>query len=338
MRFYPIVREVLFLLEVEFARTLVLKGLKLLNILHLSKYIFPKIIDKPVTIMGLRFKNPIGLAAGFDKDGDCIDGLADLGFGFIEIGTATPKPQPGNPTPRIFRLPEHKAVLNHMGFNNKGIDYVLDKVAKAKYRGIIGINIGKNANTPIENALDDYLICLRKAYPVASYVAINISSPNTKNLRQLQQGDESRKFIAALKAEQNKLHKEHGKYTPIVLKIAPDLSKEDIQQLAKLLLEFEIDGVIATNTTIDRAIIIDHPLANQDGGISGAPLTAKSTEVIRTLSNELKGMIPIIGVGGIMSAQDAQEKINAGASLVQFYTGLFYDGPKLIKDISEKLN
>jgi dihydroorotate dehydrogenase len=285
--------------------------------------------------MGLNFKNPVGLAAGLDKNGDYIDALAALGFGFIEIGTTTPRPQPGNPKPRLFRLPEHQAIINRMGFNNLGIDHLLNQVKQSSYKGTLGINIGKNFHTPIEKAVDDYLIGLRKAYPAASYIAINISSPNTQNLRQLQQGDESRKLISALKGEQLKLQQEHGKYVPLTLKIAPDLTPDDISRIAKLLLEFEIDGVIATNTTIARDVIANHPLASETGGLSGSPVKDKSTAVVKGLSTELQGKIPIIAVGGISSADDTQEKFAAGASLVQIYSGLIYQGPELIKEIVE---
>ena len=285
--------------------------------------------------MGLDFKNPVGLAAGVDKNGDYIDALAALGFGFIEIGTVTPRPQPGNPKPRLFRLPEHQAIINRMGFNNLGIDHLFAQVKQSRYKGILGINIGKNFDTPIEHAADDYLIGLRKAYAAASYITINISSPNTQNLRQLQQGDESRKLIAALKEEQLKLQQEHGKYVPLALKIAPDLSSEDISRIAKLLLEFEVDGVIATNTTIARDMIANHPLAHETGGLSGSPVKDKSTAVVKGLSAELQGKIPVIAVGGILSADDAQEKFAAGASLVQIYSGLIYQGPELIREINE---
>jgi dihydroorotate dehydrogenase len=314
--------------------------LKLLNaayIAGLSKLLYPAIEDKPVSVMGLSFKNPVGLAAGLDKNGDYINALAALGFGFVEIGTVTPRPQPGNPKPRLFRLPEHQAIINRMGFNNLGIDHLLAQVKQSGYSGILGINIGKNFDTPIEKAADDYLIGLRKAYTSASYITINISSPNTKNLRQLQQGDEIKALIAALKEEQLKLRQEHGKYVPLALKIAPDLTPDEITHIARLLLEFEIDGVIATNTTIARDMIATHPLANEAGGLSGAPVKEKSTFVVRELAAELNGRIPIIAAGGILSAGDAKEKLTAGASLVQVYSGLIYRGPQMIADIVKSL-
>ncbi|MGZ8192518.1 MAG: quinone-dependent dihydroorotate dehydrogenase, partial [Methylobacter sp.] len=321
MHLYPLIRPLLFSLDPETAHEVTLKLLNLAHISGLARLIYPAIEDKPVQVMGLEFKNPVGLAAGLDKNGDYIDALAALGFGFVEIGTVTPRPQPGNPKPRLFRLPEHQAIINRMGFNNQGIDHLLDKVKQSRYTGILGINIGKNFDTPIENAVEDYLIGLRKVYPSASYITLNISSPNTKNLRQLQQGNELKSLISVLKEEQLKLQQEHGKYVPLALKIAPDLTGDEITRIAGLLLEFEIDAVIATNTTIARERIADHPLAKETGGLSGAPVMEKSTSVVRGLAAELNGKIPIIAAGGILSAADAQEKLKAGASLVQVYSG-----------------
>jgi dihydroorotate dehydrogenase len=337
MNLYPLLRPLLFSLDPETAHEVTLK---LLNVAHISgvgKLIYPVIENKPVKVMGLDFKNPVGLAAGMDKNGDYIAALTALGFGFVEIGTATPRPQPGNPKPRLFRLPEHQAIINRMGFNNLGIDHLLNQIKHSNYSGILGINIGKNFDTPIENAVDDYLIGLRKAYTSASYITINISSPNTKNLRQLQQGDEIKALIASLKEEQLKLQQEHGIYVPLAIKIAPDLTDNEITHIARLLLEFEIDGVIATNTTIARDMIADHPLAHEAGGLSGTPVKDKSTHVVRGLVAELQGKIGIIAVGGILSAEDAQEKLQAGASLVQIYSGLIYRGPQLIEDIVKSL-
>lgn len=337
MNLYPVLRPVLFSLDPETAHEVTLKLLNAAYISGLSKLIYPKINLKPTKVMGLNFKNPLGLAAGLDKNGDYINALAALGFGFVEIGTVTPRPQPGNPKPRLFRLPEHQAIINRMGFNNLGIDHLLTQVKQSGYSGILGINIGKNFDTPIEQAADDYLIGLRKAYTSASYITINISSPNTKNLRQLQQGDEIKSLISALKEEQLKLQQEHGKYVPLALKIAPDLSSDEITHIARLLLEFDIDGVIATNTTIARDLIADHPLANEAGGLSGAPVKEQSTIVVRGLAAELNGKIPIIAAGGILTAADAQEKLAEGASLVQIYSGLIYRGPQLIEDIVKSL-
>jgi dihydroorotate dehydrogenase len=282
--------------------------------------------------MGLSFPNPVGLAAGLDKNGDCINGLAALGFGFIEIGTITPRPQPGNPRPRLFRLPEAKAIINRMGFNNHGVDVLVANVERANFNGVLGINIGKNADTPIEKAADDYLICLRKVYAHASYVTVNISSPNTKNLRQLQSGDELDALLTQLKSEQDNLAQQHGKYVPLTLKIAPDLDTEQIKQIASLLIKHRIDGVIATNTTLSRDGVEGLVHGNEMGGLSGTPVKDKSTAVIRALSTELGGALPIIGVGGILSGADAVEKMHAGASLVQIYSGLIYRGQSLVTE------
>lgn len=337
MNIYPLLRPLLFSLDPETAHEVTLKLLKAGQVTGLNALLYPTVADKPVTVMGLTFKNPVGLAAGLDKNGDYINAIAALGFGFIEIGTVTPRPQAGNPKPRLFRLPEHEAIINRMGFNNLGIDHLLAQVQQCNYQGILGINIGKNADTPIENATDDYLIGLRKAYSAASYITINISSPNTKNLRQLQQGDEIKSLLAALKEEQLKLQQQHGRYVPITVKIAPDLTDEEITHIATLLMEFSIDAVIATNTTISRDAIVNHPLAHETGGLSGAPVKEKSTHVVRSLAAELNGKLPIIAAGGILSAEDAQEKLAAGASLVQVYSGLIYRGQQLIADIVKSL-
>lgn len=338
MNYYPLVRPLLFKLDAESTHYLTLKVLQLSHRAGIDKILNPAMIEKPTSIMGLNFPNPVGLAAGLDKNGDYIDALSALGFGFIEIGTITPRSQPGNPKPRLFRLPEHQAIINRMGFNNQGIDYLSRQVDACQYKGILGINIGKNFDTPIEKATDDYLICLQKAYLAASYITINISSPNTKNLRQLQQGDEIKKLLSALKEEQLKLQGQHKKYTPIVVKIAPDLSDAEIQHITGLLTEFSIDGVIATNTTIDRSAIQGHPLADEAGGLSGAPVKQKSSYVVAQLANELRGKLPIIAAGGIMSYADAQEKLDAGASLVQVYSGLIYKGPILVHEIMQGLS
>ena len=333
MNLYPLLRPLLFSLNPETAHEVTLKLLQATYATGLNSLLYPDIADKPVTVMGLTFKNPVGLAAGMDKNGDYINALASLGFGFVEIGTVTPRPQPGNPKLRLFRRPEYEAIINRMGFNNLGIDHLLAQVQQSRYSGILGINIGKNADTPIENAVDDYLHGLRKAYPAASYITINISSPNTKNLRQLQQGDEIKSLLSTLKEEQLKLQQQHGNYVPIAVKIAPDLTDDEISHIARLLLEFAIDAVIATNTTIARDMIVDHPLANETGGLSGAPVKYKSTQVVKGFAAELHGKLPIIAAGGILTAEDAQEKLSAGASLVQIYSGLIYRGPKLIADI-----
>jgi dihydroorotate dehydrogenase len=291
----------------------------------------------PVQLMGLTFPNRIGLAAGLDKNGEHIDALARLGFGFLEVGTVTPRPQPGNPRPRMFRLPRAQAVINRMGFNNLGVDRLVRNVQSASYRGILGVNIGKNFDTPIERAASDYLTCMRKVYPLASYLTINISSPNTKNLRRLQEADELDRLLAALKAEQSKLAQQHGRYVPVALKIAPDLNAEQLHSIADLLLAHRIDAVVATNTTVSRGGVEGLAHAEESGGLSGAPLSARSTEVVRDLAGHLKGRIPVIGVGGIMQVEDAAQKLAAGASLVQLYTGLVYAGPRLVRDCIRRL-
>lgn len=329
---FKLLRPALFQLEPETAHHLTLASLNAAQKLGLTGIIAPRTASDPRTVMGLSFANPVGLAAGLDKNGDCIDGLAALGFGFIEIGTVTPLPQPGNPKPRLFRLPQAHAIINRMGFNNEGVDRLIENVKRAEYRGILGINIGKNAATPIENAANDYLICLRKVYAHASYVTVNISSPNTKNLRQLQDEDALNNLLAQLKAEQQKLADQHGRYVPIALKIAPDMEGEQVAQIAQLLLRHRIDGVIATNTTLSREGVAHLPHGAETGGLSGAPVRDKSTAVIRRLAAELQGALPIIGVGGILYGADAAEKIEAGASLVQLYSGLIYRGPALVRE------
>lgn len=333
MNLYSILRPVLFSLDPEFSHQLTLKLLKLSYRTGLSTLSKAKSANKPVSAMGLNFKNPVGLAAGMDKNGDYIDALSALGFGFIEIGTVTPRPQYGNPKPRLFRLPEYEAIINRMGFNNTGLIHLLQQIKKSNYNGILGINIGKNFDTPIESATDDYLIGLRKSYALASYITLNISSPNTKNLRQLQQGNELKKLLSRLKEEQLKLQQRYDKYTPLVVKIAPDLNDDEIIHIARLLLEFNIDGVISTNTTTNREAVQDHIHAKETGGLSGAPVKEQSTYVVAGLASELNGAIPIIAVGGILTAKDVLDKMKAGASLVQIYSGLVYRGPQLIEDI-----
>jgi dihydroorotate dehydrogenase len=329
---YSLIRPTLFALDAESAHQLTLGSLRIMHTMGLSSLLADPPAEVPRTVMGLTFPNPVGLAAGLDKNGSCIDGLAALGFGFIEIGTVTPLPQPGNPRPRLFRLPQASAIINRMGFNNEGVDRLIKNVQRSDYRGILGINIGKNAFTPIARAPDDYLICLRKVYAHASYVVINISSPNTANLRQLQGSDELRTLLSQLKAEQEKLAQQLGKYVPLTIKIAPDLDSEQIKQIAALLIEHRIDGVIATNTTLSREGVENLPHGAEPGGLSGAPVRDKSNFVIRELAAELQGALPVIGVGGILSGADAVEKVNAGASLVQIYSGLIYRGPALVAE------
>ena len=283
--------------------------------------------------MGIKFPNPVGLAAGLDKNGECIDAFAAMGFGFVEVGTVTPKPQPGNDKPRIFRLPQANAVINRMGFNNKGVDYLVDQVRAAKFNGVLGINIGKNKATPEENAKDDYIHCMRKVYDFATYITVNISSPNTPGLRSLQYGEALDELLSALKAEQKILNEKFDKYVPLAVKIAPDLNEEEVNSIANSLISNEIDGVIATNTTLSREGVEGLEHGNEQGGLSGAPVKDKSTAVIKLLAKALDNKLPIIGVGGIASSDDANEKLAAGASLVQVYTGFIYQGPELVKDI-----
>ncbi len=332
---YQLFRPLLFKLDPENAHWLAFHTLNQAHKLGLLKNLVNSSVIhcKPRTVMGLSFSNPVGLAAGLDKNGEYIDALASLGFGFIEIGTVTPRPQPGNPRPRIFRIPEANAIINRLGFNNLGIDHLLSNVKNSSYRGILGINLGKNFDTPLENAIDDYLIGLQKAYCCASYVTINISSPNTKNLRQLQGSHVLDQLLGRLKLEQTQLSQTHSKFVPMVIKIAPDLNDEEIKLIADLLLKHQIDGVIATNTTISRESIEQFKVAEELGGLSGAPLTQRATQVIRQLHAILQNAIPIIGVGGIMSSKDAQDKLDSGADLIQLYTGLIYQGTDFVNDV-----
>jgi len=332
---YSLARPLLFSLDPEQAHDLTLPSSRSAASAGLTR-LLPQPAPDPLSVMGLTFPNPVGLAAGLDKDGAYIDGLAALGFGFIEIGTVTPRAQPGNPKPRMFRLPQAHALINRMGFNNGGVDAFVRNVQASRFhqekQGILGLNIGKNADTPIERATDDYLQCLDKVYPYAAYVTVNISSPNTKNLRQLQQASELDGLLSALKQAQARLADTHGRYVPLVLKIAPDLDDEQIETIATALLRHHIDGVIASNTTITRDAVRGLTHANETGGLSGAPVRELSTRVIGALHQYLKGEIPIIGVGGILSGEHACEKMLAGASLVQLYTGLIYRGPSLVRE------
>ena len=337
---YPLIRKFFFSLDAETAHGIGMQGVDFLNASGLAGMLAKPVKACPVDVMGLRFPNPVGLAAGLDKNGDHIDGLSRLGFGFIEIGTITPKPQDGNPKPRLFRIPEAQGIINRMGFNNAGVDRLLENVRAAKFPkngGILGINIGKNATTPIEKAADDYLICLEKVYNDASYIAVNISSPNTKNLRELQKDDALDDLLSQLKARQEQLAEKHGRYVPMALKIAPDLDDEQITGIADALRRHRMDGVIATNTTLSRTEVDGMPNAGETGGLSGAPVFRRSTDVLKKLSTALAGELPIIGVGGIMGGEDAAEKIRAGASLVQFYSGFIYRGPDLVSEVAETL-
>jgi len=326
---YSLARPLLFSLAPERAHELTLSMLKSA---HKMGAIRQTVAAKPVTCMGIEFPNPVGLAAGLDKNGAYIDALAGLGFGFIEIGTITPKPQEGNPKPRLFRIPQAKAIINRMGFNNDGVDQLVENVKAAKYKGILGINIGKNATTPVEDAVSDYLVCLEKVYNYASYITVNISSPNTKNLRSLQSGHALTELLETLKKRQLELAEELQHYVPLVLKVAPDLEASDIEFIASQLLQFKIDGLIVTNTTLSREGVDGLPFGDEAGGLSGAPVFEKSTACLAAFSKILQGKIPLIGVGGILSGEQAVAKQQAGASLVQIYSGMIYTGPTLIKD------
>jgi len=334
---YPAIRKLLFKFDPEAIHEFTIKSLKSTGATPLNNLYKQTIADKPVEVMGLTFPNPVGLAAGLDKNGECIRAFDAMGFGFVEIGTVTPRPQPGNDKPRIFRLEQANAIINRMGFNNKGVDYLVDQVRKADFKGVLGINIGKNKDTPEEKAKDDYLFCMRKVYPHASYITINISSPNTPGLRSLQYGEALDALLAALKDEQKVLAERYGKYVPVAVKIAPDSTEEEIAGIAESLIKNNIDAVIATNTTLARDQVSHLEHGNEQGGLSGAPVKDKSTQVIAQLAKVLDGKLPIIGVGGIASGADAAEKIQAGASLVQVYTGFIYQGPELIKEIVEAL-
>jgi dihydroorotate dehydrogenase len=334
---YSLARPLLFALDPEVAHALALTSIKLLERSGMASSVANTAPARSVKLMGLEFPNALGLAAGLDKNGEYIDALAALGFGFIEIGTVTPRPQPGNPKPRMFRLPEAHALINRMGFNNQGVEQLVANVLRARYRGVLGINIGKNFDTPITRAADDYEFCLAKVYAHASYVAVNVSSPNTRDLRQLQGADELGALAGKLKTEQQRLADAQGRYVPLVLKIAPDLGDAEIEAIAKCLLRHKLDGVIATNTTVSRAGVAGLRHAGESGGLSGAPLRDASTAVIRKLARVLDGALPIIGAGGVMGADDARAKLAAGASLVQVYTGLIYRGPQLIGEILRAL-
>lgn len=337
MSLYTLSKSLLFQLDAEHAHDLTLKSLKFAEKTGALSW-YPKApVCASREVMDLSFPNAVGLAAGLDKNGAVIDGFSQLGFGFIEIGTVTPRPQPGNARPRLFRVAEAQGIINRFGFNNLGVDNLVENVKAANYRGILGINIGKNFDTPNEKAVDDYLTCMQKVYAHASYITVNISSPNTKNLRDLQAAEALSGLLGALKLEQTKLSDKHSQYVPIALKIAPDLTHAQVIEIADLLIQHKIDGVIATNTTLSRDAVKGMQHAEEAGGLSGAPVRNQSTIVIQQLSKQLQGALPIIGVGGILSGADAVEKIAAGASLVQVYSGLIYKGPKLIHEIAKTL-
>lgn len=305
--------------------------------LKLTRLLFGQRNHAPVKVFGLEFPNAVGLAAGLDKNAEHIDALSACGFGFIEVGTVTPRPQPGNPKPRLFRLVSDEAIINRMGFNNQGVEQLLYNVRASKRDCILGINIGKNRDTALENAVDDYVSAFEQVYPYADYIAVNISSPNTPGLRELQHGEELNRLLRALKQRQRELADQHNSYRPLLVKIAPDLSDEDIRQLAQTLLEHDIDGVIATNTSNQREGLKSTTLAAEQGGLSGRPIQAQSDHVLAVLVEALNGKMPVIAVGGIMSPADAERKIRTGAALVQVYTGFIYSGPELVAGISTKI-
>ncbi|WP_416885765.1 quinone-dependent dihydroorotate dehydrogenase [Marinospirillum sp.] len=334
---YSLARKVLFTLSGETAHQLALEGLDAAARLHLIKPFVDQPVHAPVEVMGLTFPNAVGLAAGLDKNADHLAGLGQLGFGFIEVGTVTPRPQPGNPKPRLFRLPEQEAIINRMGFNNKGVEHLITQVKKQRFDGVLGINLGKNLTTSVEQAVDDYLLGLEAVYPWADYVTVNISSPNTPGLRSLQYGEALMALLQPLKEAQARLADQHQRYVPLVVKVAPDMDEDELNSVAKTLRDLKLDGVIATNTTLDKSAVAGLRHGEEAGGLSGRPLTEKACVLTKQLAQALEGELPIIGVGGISSAEDAVERIKAGASLIQLYTGFIYQGPKLVQDCAEAL-
>ncbi|WPO98525.1 quinone-dependent dihydroorotate dehydrogenase [Pseudomonas sp. HR96] len=329
---YNLARQLLFKLSPETSHDLSLDLIGAGGRLGLNGLLSKPPARLPVQVLGLEFANPVGLAAGLDKNGAAIDGFAQLGFGFVEIGTVTPRPQPGNPKPRIFRLPEATAIINRMGFNNLGVDHLVARVQGARYKGVLGINIGKNVDTPVERAVDDYLICLDKVYAHASYITVNVSSPNTPGLRSLQFGDSLKQLLGTLAERREVLAGREGKRVPLAIKIAPDMTDEETALVAAALLEAGMDAVIATNTTLSREGVQGLTHGEEAGGLSGAPVLAQSTHIVKVLAGELGGRLPIIAAGGITEGRHAAEKIAAGASLVQIYSGFIYKGPALIRE------
>ena len=330
--FFWLARSLLFLLPAELSHDLGLKGLRFLHQCGLLGLFSPDVAALPVTVFGLQFSNPVGLAAGLDKNADYIDVLGALGFGFVEVGTITPKPQAGNPQPRLFRLRKERAIINRMGFNNKGVDHLVEQLKRRRYQGVVGVNIGKNLTTKVEDAAQDYLLCLQKVYPYADYVVVNLSSPNTPGLRSLQFGIQLEELLATLKAEQQALAHKHQKHVPLLLKIAPDLTADEIVSIAHSLRKYALDGVIATNTTLSRNGVEGSSHAEEAGGLCGAPLTEAATSVLAQLANALEGTMPLIGVGGIMRGEHAAIKLKAGATMVQLYSGFIFAGPPLIRE------
>ncbi|MCG7529786.1 quinone-dependent dihydroorotate dehydrogenase [Psychrobium sp. MM17-31] len=331
--FFSLSQKLMFQLDPERAHEMAISFLKNSANTPLACTYAQTLPNKPVNVMGIDFKNPVGLAAGLDKNGECVDAFDKMGFGFVEVGTVTPRAQDGNEKPRIFRLKEQQAIINRMGFNNHGVDYLVNNVSNRQSNGVLGINIGKNFDTPVENGKDDYLICMDKVYQHASYITVNISSPNTPGLRSLQYGEALDDLLKSLKEKQAALASLHNKQVPLLLKIAPDLSHEEVVQIADSLVRHKVDGVIATNTTLSREGVENSTYGNEAGGLSGRPVADKSTQVVKLLNQEINGQLPIIGVGGIDSAAAGAEKFAAGASLIQVYSGFIYHGPQLIKDL-----
>jgi dihydroorotate dehydrogenase len=327
---YDYLRPLLFKLDPETAHHVTLYGLGVAQRSNFAQWIAKPPADLPTTAFGITFPNPVGLAAGLDKNAEHLDALNTLGFGFIEVGTVTPLPQPGNDKPRMFRLPQHEAIINRLGFNNGGVEALVCNVQQSSYHGVLGINIGKNKDTPNEKAVNDYLICLTRVYEHATYITVNISSPNTQGLRDLQEEATLRRFISILREAQERLGSQHGRRKPMLLKIAPDLTETELDAIAEVLLRTGIDGVICSNTTIDHAVVADDPHGGETGGLSGRPLFERSTSVLAGMHQRLQGRIPLIGVGGILEGSNAAEKMAAGASLVQIYSGLIYRGPHLV--------
>lgn len=334
---YGLLRTLLFLCDTETSHNIALKTLKWADYCRLLPFIVPKKIANPVVVAGLSFENPVGLAAGLDKNGDYISALKSIGFGFLEIGTVTPKAQSGNDQPRLFRLASHEAILNRMGFNNKGVKYLVEQAKLHRSIKVLGINIGKNKITPDKDALLDYCCALHNVYPFADYIAVNISSPNTPGLRSLQYGEQLNVLLQGIKEAQQKLHTEFRVYKPIFIKIAPDMDEPELRFLIDSIVSHDLDGVIATNTTIDQSAIVDTPLHGQAGGLSGKPLMKRSTEVIEIIRSQ-NSYLPIIGVGGILCGDDAVAKVKAGADLVQLYSGLIYRGPTLVHEVNQSLS
>lgn len=333
---YDLARKVLFATDPETAHELTLESLRVGHQLGATRLLC-KSRQQPVSCMGLEFPNPVGVAPGLDKNGDYFEALGDLGFGFVEIGTVTPRPQPGNPKPRVFRLVQARAMINRLGFNNKGVDHLVRRVRNHNYKGILGINIGKNFDTAIERAVDDYLHCFEKVYPYADYVTVNISSPNTKNLRDLQGAAELDKLLGVLDRRRSELSDEHGRRVPLAVKVAPDLDDAEIPVMAEVFVRHRIDAVIATNTTISREGVEGMKYAEEAGGLSGAPLKHRADRVLAALRAELPDAVALIGVGGITCGQDAVDKLERGAQLVQFYTGMVYRGPELVSECLEAI-